>query len=215
MAAPRKAAAAKTTTRKTAASKTTRKAPAKRAARKAAPRKTTSKPARRAARKTAPPEERRQAGRPPLLEVQPELQSKVVTFVRSGAFPERAATAVGISERTHYAWMARGRDELEQRETAAIAGDTREPQDQMYVDYATAIDRAVAEAEMLLLGNALKGGATGGASMQILERRFRDRWGAKAAPAPSGPAPTTTAPATPLDMLEQRRQEREREQAAR
>jgi hypothetical protein len=206
MAAPRKAAAAKTTTRKTAASKTTRKAPAKRAARKAAPRKTTSKPAE---------EKRDTAGRPPLLEVQPELQSKVVTFVRSGAFPERAATAVGISERTHYAWMARGRDELEQRETAATAGDTREPQDQMYVDYATAIDRAVAEAEMLLLGNALKGGATGGASMQILERRFRDRWGAKAAPAPSGPAPTTTAPATPLDMLEQRRQEREREQAAR
>lgn len=189
------------------------------AARKAAPRKTAAKttsrkpPAKRAARKTAakpPAEETRSPGRPPLLEVQPELRQKIETFVRSGAFPERAAVAVGISERTHYAWMARGRDELEERESAAIAGDARKPQDQMYVDYVLAIEKAVAEAEMLLLGNALKGGATGGASMNILERRFRDRWGAKAAPAPTAPpAPTTSAPATPLDQLEQRRRDRE------
>lgn len=193
MAAARKTAAAKrTTTRKTAAAKTTRKAPAKRAPRKAA-----SKP---------PAEEKRDPGRPRLLEVQPELQQKIVTFVRSGAFPERAAIAVGISERTHYAWMARGRDELDRRE----AGEEPDQAEQMFVQYLEAIERAVAEAEMLLMGNALKGGATGGAAMNILERRFRDRWGSKAPPAPAQPtAPVTTGPATGLDMLKQRRQQRE------
>lgn len=202
MAAARKTAAAKTTTRKAA---TPRKAAAKRT------------PAKKAVKKipasSQPAEEKRPGpGRPPLLEVQPELQSKIVTFVRSGAFPERAAIAVGISERTHYAWMAIGREEQERRE---LGGDP-DPDVDMYVAYVDAIERAIAEAEMLLMGNALKGGATGGASMQILERRFRDRWGAKApAAAPAAPAPASTAPATGLDMLEQRRQEREREQAAR
>lgn len=209
MTAARKTAAAKTTTRKTAAKKVSKRAPAKRTPAKRAPAKKVSN------KVSSPADETRPVGRPPLLKVDPELQRQIATFVRSGAFPERAAIAVGISERTHYAWMARGRDELEARESAEVAGEKRDPQDQMYVDYALAIERAVAEAEMLLMGNALKGGATGSASMSILERRFRDRWGAKATPPPAAPAaPTTTGPATGLDMLEQKRQDRAREQAA-
>jgi hypothetical protein len=200
MAAARKTAAAKTTTRKAA---TPRKAAAKRPARKT--------PAKKAAKSvTKPPAEKRPGpGRPPLLEIKPELQRQIVTFVRSGAFPERAALAVGVSERSHYAWMKLGRDELDARD----AGEKPDPAAQVYVDYAEAIERAVAEAEMLLMGNALKGGATGSASMSILQRRFRERWGDKAPPPAAAPAPTTTGPATGLDQLEQRR--REREQAAR
>lgn len=196
MAAARKAAAAKTTTTRKAAAKTTTRKPATKRA-----------PAKRTARK--PAAETRPPGRPPLLEVEPELQGKIVTFVRNGAFPERAATAVGISERTHYAWMARGRDEIERREL----GEKPDPDEQLYVAYANDIDRAVAEAEMLLMGSALKGGSTATAAMTILERRFRERWGVKAPPpATTGPAPTA-GPTTGLDMLEQRRQERAREQA--
>lgn len=194
MAAARKTAAAKTTTRKAA---TTRKTPAKRA------------PAKKAVKKipaSSPEQEKRPGpGRPPLLEVQPELQQKIATFVRSGAFPERAAIAVGISERTHYAWMALGREEQDRRD----AGEQPDQDLGKYVTYLDTIERAVAEAEMLLMGNALKGGATGGASMQILERRFRDRWGAKAAAAPPAAPPATTGPATGLDQLEQKRRDRE------
>lgn len=201
MATPRKAAAKRTTTRKTAAAKTTRKAPAKRAAAKKETKKLSS-----------PAEKRPGPGRPPLLEVQPELQQKIETFVRSGAFPERAAVAVGISARTHYAWLELGRAEQDKRD----AGEKLDDAAGMYLRYADAIDKATAEAEMLLMGNALRGGATGSASMQILERRFRDHWGVKAPPAPpAAPPGPSTAPTTGLDMLEQRRQERAREQAAR
>jgi len=190
MPAARKAAATKrSTTRKTAAKKP--------ASKTAARRKSASKP----------------PGRPPLLQVDPDLQGKIVEYVKCGAFPERAAIACGVSERTHYAWMSRGRDELARREADEKPNDN----EQMYVDYAQAIERGVAEAEMMLMETALKGGPAGTASMNILERRFRERWGAKATVAGGAPASgSTSVPATPLDQLNQRRQERAaREQAAR
>ncbi|NGZ99407.1 hypothetical protein G5V59_00270 [Nocardioides sp. W3-2-3] len=78
-----------------------------------------------------------------------------------------------------------------------------------YLDYVDALDQAVAEAEMMMLGKISQGGDAWKANFALLERRFRDRWGAKPPPAPvasSGPA--TGAKTTPLDQVGQRREQR-------
>lgn len=143
------------------------------------------------------------AGRPSKLVIDDELQDRIMTMVRSGAYPERAAVAAGVSERTHYYWLAKGNDEREHRE----AGKKPRVTWQVYLDYVDALDRAIAEAEVLMLGRVAQGGPNWQANMQLLERRFRDRWAAKA----PGPAPASTGaqtPGTALDEFSRRREAR-------
>lgn len=147
-------------------------------------------------------------GRKPTLEIDPALQGKIMAFVRAGAYPERAAVAAGIGERTHYLWQSKGLEEREHRE----AGKPPRKTWQIYLDYVDALDQAIAEAEMLLLGRVAQGGPQWNAHMTILERRFRDRWGDK--PSRGGGTETvpTTPPATgnvtPLQQMAERRGQR-------
>lgn len=169
------------------ATKSTAKRPAKKAA--------SSKPAKRPA-----------AGRPPRLEIDPDLQQRIVDHVKAGAYPERAAVAVGIAERTHYLWQSKGLDEREHRDAGKPARKTQ----QIYLDYVNALEQAVATAEIELLTKASNGGAAGSAALALLERRFRERWSPKA-PAAGGaskPAGPAAPAATPLDQLAQRRESR-------
>jgi hypothetical protein len=145
------------------------------------------------------------AGRPPKLEIDHELQGRIMTFVRAGAFPERAAVAAGVSERTHYYWQEKGLEERQHRESGKAPRKTW----QVYLDYVDALDQAVAEAEMLLLGKVAQGGPQWNAAMTLLERRFRDRWSPKQAA--KQPAATPTTPAgnvTPLQQMATRREQR-------
>lgn len=147
------------------------------------------------------------AGRPPTLTIDPSVQGKIMAFVRAGAFPERAAVAAGVAERTHYLWQSKGLEERAHRE----AGNKPRKTWQVYLDYLEALEQAVAEAEMLLLGKAAKGGPAGDASMKLLERRFRERWSAKATPAPGPGAGTPQAPGgtvTAFDQFTARREQR-------
>lgn len=149
---------------------------------------------------------KRAPGRPRKLEIDPELQTRIVEFVKLGAFPERAAVAAGISERTHYLWQSKGVLEREHRD----AGKPPRSSYAVFLAYADAIDEAIAVAEIELLKDARKGGAAGSGAMTLLERRFRARWAAKLAPGSgsSAPAGSPAPAATPLDQLEQRRRER-------
>lgn len=146
------------------------------------------------------------AGRTPKLEIDPDLKGRIMAYVRVGAFPERAAVAAGVHESTHYRWQAKGLEERAHR----AGGKTPRKTWQVYVDYVDALEQAIAEAEMIMLGKVARGGSEGNASQWLLERRFRDRWGAKiagpasTAPAASGPAQTST----PLDQLASRREQR-------
>jgi hypothetical protein len=65
----------------------------------------------------------------------PEIQQTIVTLVRAGAFANTAARAAGISERTFYDWMARGRGEHPTRSSAP-----------KLKKFAMEVDRAQAEA---------------------------------------------------------------------
>jgi hypothetical protein len=169
----------------------------------------TTSTAKRPAKKAAAPKpaKRATAGRPPRLEIDPEIQTRIVDHVKAGAYPERAAVAVGVAERTHYLWQSKGLDEREHREAGKPARKTQ----QIYLDYVNALEQAVASAEITLLTKATNGGPAGTAALALLERRFRERWSPKQPPAgqptkasAGGPAPATT----PLDQLAQRRESR-------
>ena len=55
---------------------------------------------------------RRPRGRPPgSVSLTPEIEHKILTYIRAGAFAHVASEAAGISRRTFFDWMARGRGE--------------------------------------------------------------------------------------------------------
>lgn len=143
------------------------------------------------------------AGRKPLLETDPELHGRIMNYIRAGAFPERAAVAAGVSERSHYAWQDKGLEERDRREAGTKPRSTWD----IYVKYVDGIDQATAEAEMLLLAKVNNGGQGWSAQLAILERRFRERWGVKPTAAGGSGKPDAT-PATGLDEFSKRRAER-------
>lgn len=99
-------------------------------------------------------------GRPLMLT--PEMQNKIVSYIRSGNYAHVAAVASGISERTFLSWMERGRDE-----------DSVEP----FRSFFTSIKEAEANSEILtvaLIRNQVNDNWTAG--MTWLERRFKGRW---------------------------------------
>jgi hypothetical protein len=152
-----------------------------------------------------PPPNNPGAGRPRKLDLDDQLRGRIMAMVRMGAYPERAAVACGVSARSHYAWQEKGLEERAHRDAGKKPRVTFEP----YLEYVDDLDQAVAEAEMMMLGKISQGGETWKANFALLERRFRDRWGAKGPPAPATPAaPSATPTTTPLDQVGQRRNQR-------
>lgn len=114
-----------------------------------------------------------------------DLHYKIVTAIEKGAYPETAAEAFGVSPRTYYEWMQRGRGEGSRRPTAAL------------IAFAIAVDGAVARSELRLVfrmseyiegtrpskrdpKKRVKSGIRMGqvqAMQWQLARRFPDRWG--------------------------------------
>lgn len=147
-------------------------------------------------------------GPAPRLVLDPEVKGQILEFIKLGAYPERAAVACGVSERSHYLWQAKGLEEREHREQGKKPRVTW----QVYLDYANDIERAVAQAEMRLVSQAGDGGPTSVAALNILGLRFRERWTAKglaSTPAPkTAAAATERASVTPLDAFAARRGQR-------
>lgn len=141
--------------------------------------------------------------RRPLLAINPEIKATIMAMVRSGAYPERAAVAAGVTERAHYLWQAKGLEEREHRESGKAARKTF----QVYLDYVDDLDQAIAQAEIALIGKVTEGASGWQGSMTLLERRFRDRWSGKLPPAKPAAA-AAPAKGTVLDQLAARRTQR-------
>lgn len=140
--------------------------------------------------------------RPRKLVIDPSLHSTIVAAVRRGARPELAAVAAGVSASSHYAWQAKGLEERERRESGKKPRVTW----QVFLDYADAIEQAVAQAELDLLDDVREGGEGWQASLAILERRFRGAWSPKVLDrVQPDAAPMPAQAATGLDELQQRR----------
>ncbi len=94
-------------------------------------------------------------GRPSKLT--PEIQEAIVRLVAAGNYPETAAKAAGITGRTFYYWMARGRK--------ARGGE--------FLQFFRAIKKATAEAEIREL-SIIKQAVEGGQVVKRTSRTLKD-----------------------------------------
>ena len=115
-------------------------------------------------------------GRPALLDINPEIQTRIVSAVRGGNYIEVAAAFGGISKETLYAWLRKG------------AKDKDGP----YKDFSDSIQLALAEAEVQdvsVVNRAALGVKDSNGNFVILpdwkasawrlERRNQSRWNSK------------------------------------
>lgn len=90
----------------------------------------------------------------------PEGYEPLLGLLRMGMYVQQACNMVGIAKDTIYDWLKRG-----------AAGE--EP----YAAFASAYEKAAAQAEMVALSDIRAGKNNWQARAWFLERRFRDRWG--------------------------------------
>jgi len=111
----------------------------------------------------------------------PELQERICKLISdNGMYPAQAALVCGISERTFYEWLARGRvvdnSSNGNREPGTRGlGDTNG----VYGQFAQAIKKADAKLELSLVTDALgkaRKSKNPLAPVILLSRRFRERW---------------------------------------
>ena len=96
------------------------------------------------------------------LELSPDLQTRIVTYIQAGAYVETSAAAAGICKDTFYDWLKRG-----------AAGE--EP----FKCFSDAVEKAAAEAEvrdLAVIDKAARGGTWQAAAWK-LERRNPKAWG--------------------------------------
>jgi hypothetical protein len=104
-------------------------------------------------------------GRPTLLEESPKVAEDFLTAVRAGNYLHVATAFAGLSRETPIEWRKRG------------ARDLRKGEDTIYARFATAVDVALAHAEVhsvAAIRSATK--ENWQAAAWLLERRHPDRW---------------------------------------
>lgn len=98
------------------------------------------------------------AGRPTKLT--PEVQDKICNLIRAGHYFNTAAAASGVHPKTFQEWKAKGE--------VAKGG--------LYREFWHAVKEAEGQSELLLVDRILKEGGAKGA-LEVLKRRFPERWG--------------------------------------
>ena len=103
---------------------------------------------------------------------------KIVKAIQAGNYIETAAAYAGISKNTLYEWLRRG-----QREKDRVAKNPRfkiKKAEELFVKFADAVEKALAEAEMrdvVIIGKAAE--EQWQAAAWRLERKFPHKWGRK------------------------------------
>ena len=113
-------------------------------------------------------------GRPSILT--PELQDKILKYIRAGNYVETAVAACGVSKQSFYGWLKRGNAEL----ARVAAGTNRRvtKDEQIYVDFLDAVDKTQAEAEVRDVLLLAKFAETDPKVVQWrLERKYPHSWG--------------------------------------
>ena len=98
-------------------------------------------------------------------ELTPELQERIISYIKEGNYVRVACQACGISHVEYYHW-------LKLAETDATEGV-----ESLYTRFANAVKKAEAESEEKIVALILKAVPKNWiAGMTYLERRFPDRW---------------------------------------
>ena len=103
------------------------------------------------------------SGRPHLLSADPQLKDRLVSAVRAGVPYVRAATAVGISERSVQRWMRAGEDAHDALDDGQVLNEQEEGC-RLFWREVTEARAQVAVEQMSLIQEAAQGG-------QLLRRR--------------------------------------------
>ena len=115
----------------------------------------------------------KKTGRPRLLDE--DKLERITSALRNGAYIEHAAQAAGIGVSTYHSWMDRGRTERDRRR----AGLNPDENEDIFVEFLEAVERAQSEAAVDLLGEIANHARNGTwqAAAWILERKFPRQWG--------------------------------------
>ena len=110
------------------------------------------------------------------LKINEEIIFQITKAVKNGNYIETASAYVNIDKTTLYDWLRRGRRE---RDRVRKDGRLRIKKDeQIFVNFSHALEKALAEAEMrdvMIVGKA--GETQWQASAWRLERKFPEKWG--------------------------------------
>lgn len=121
---------------------------------------------------------RRERGRKTKLT--PEVQEKIVLLVTNGHYKRVAAQQAGVDERTLYQWIEKG--------------DPTHPMTRaIYRQFRQALEKAEADSEVVLLDKIMKHG-TARDHLEVLARRFPERWARKIGIEATGPGSTPDNP---------------------
>lgn len=117
---------------------------------------------------------KKKAGRNTLIEEKGPL---VLGYLRQAMFINQAAQAAGITSRTLHYWLEKGRKEvalLDDWECSEPSERGRKPKLSVYGEFALKAEEAEVEAEHKLVV-----AVTDKNPLEVLKRRFADRWGDK------------------------------------
>jgi hypothetical protein len=103
---------------------------------------------------------KRRPGRPVVNFVDPVIKAQLIEYIRAGNYIQTACNALGISDDFYY-----------RIQEYADQGRTQ------FIELLRDLKKAEADAEIMLTGRMLLGGANFLPSATMLERRFRDRYG--------------------------------------
>jgi transposase len=117
--------------------------------------------------------ERRRRGRP--LSLGLETVRLICSALSTGAYPDEAASAAGISRSTYYAWLARGRGARDSRDSDRPVEESDLP----FLDLLDAVEQATTAAEIAALETIGRASSEGSwrAAAWFLERRYPEKWG--------------------------------------
>jgi len=133
----------------------------------------------------------------------PELQEAIIEALRNGHYMDDAANLVGITDRTAYNWIARGRKAEEQQEQ----GIEPAAEELKYVRFFHAIKAARAEAidrNLSVIRTAAQDGSWQ-ASAWYLERTNPQKWGRRETVTVGGlEGAQVTVEISPIDTLREK-----------
>lgn len=136
---------------------------------------TDEQPAKKTTKKAAP--RVKPTGRPSLLT--PQLQERLIDALKTGCYVEDAASYVGISRATVFAWMDRG---LKERNRLQAFPDAEpDEKETPYLNFLDAVETARAAAQLRAVAQIQKAAADGTwqAAAWYLERSAPKKWGRK------------------------------------
>lgn len=104
-----------------------------------------------------------------------ERQAQIVEALRNGNYIETAARYAGITPQAFWKWMKRGTEERQAIEDGADPN----PDEEIYVDFVDAVEKARGQSEMRNVGLIQKAAVDGTwqAAAWFLERSYPKRWG--------------------------------------